>query len=81
MYKFRYIILCLCLLIGSVTPFFEFVRGFKEVVEHKTIFRVADDLKTLEGNVGYNQNGEFINGNFVTGHPKEKFFFKYLTRK
>ena len=81
MYKFRYIILCLCLLIGSVTPFFEFVRGFKEVVEHKTIFRVADDLKTLEGNVGYNQNGEFINGNFVTGHPKGKIFFKYLARK
>ena len=80
-YRIRYMILCCCLIIGSFTPVIEFSRGVKDIIKNGQILRVADDMKTLEGNLGYDQDGNPINGNFVTEHPKEKFFFKYLARK
>lgn len=79
--KIRYLFLCLCLIIGSVTPIFEFSRGVAVVLYQQTIFANADELKTLEGNIGYDSAGRLVNGNFLAEFPKEKPFFKYLARK
>lgn len=79
-YKIIYIILCLCLVLGSVTPIIEFARGINDVVKNKSVFRSADNVKTLEGNIGYDSDGFFHNGNFVTTYPENKPFFKYLAK-
>ena len=79
-YKIIYIVLCLCLILGSVTPIIEFARGIDDVVKNKSVFRSADNLKTLEGNIGYDMDGNFHNGNFVTIYPEDKSFFKYLAK-
>ncbi len=80
-FKIRYLLLCLCLLLGSVTPVFEFSRGFKMVSENKTVFESADRLRSLENIISYDQYGNVRSGNFVAEFPKEKIFFKYLSKK
>ncbi|MBQ4179122.1 MAG: hypothetical protein II598_05220, partial [Elusimicrobia bacterium] len=75
------LLLCLCLLLGSVTPVFEFSRGFKMVSENKTVFESADRLRSLENIISYDQYGNVRSGNFVAEFPKEKIFFKYLSKK
>ena len=77
--KVCYSFLILCLFLGSVTPAIEFIRGIKDVVEHKEIFRTADYIKTLEGKVGYDENGNLMNANFATDFT-DKNFFKYLAK-
>ena len=79
--KIRYLFLCLCLMIGSVTPTFEFARGIVVVSYQKTVFVSADDLKSLEDHLYYDAFGRVTNGNFVAEFPKEKTFFKYLARE
>lgn len=78
-HKFCYSFLILCLFIGSVTPAIEFIRGIKDVVEHKEILRTADYVKTLECKVGYDENGNLMNSNFATDFT-DKNFFKYLAK-
>ena len=73
--------LCLCLIVGSVTPIFEFSRGVLGVLYQKTIFASADEMKSLEDGTRYDSAGRLTNGNFLAEFPKEKIFFKYLARK
>ncbi len=80
-YKIRYLFLCLCLILGSVTPIFEFARGVKGVIENKTVFESADKLRSLENILSYDQFGNIRSGNFVAEFPEEKVFFKYLSKK
>ena len=79
--KIKCLILSVCLLLGSVTPAFEFGRGFNYVITNKTIFESADYFKGLDNCLEYNAYGNIVNGNFVAEFPKEKKFFKYLARK
>ena len=79
--KIRYLFLCLCLIIGSVTPIFEFSRGVIVVLYQQTVFANTDDIKSLENTFYYNAYGKVQNSNFVAEFPKEKPFFKYLARK
>ena len=80
-YKIRYLFLCLCLVLGSVTPIFEFSRGFIIVSENKTVFESADQLKSLENIISYDSYGNIRSGNFVAEFPEEKIFFKYLSKQ
>ena len=79
--KIRYLFLCVCLIVGSATPIFEFSRGVINVIERKTIYATADELKSLEYNIGYNAAGKISESNFLAEFPKEKIFFKRLARK
>ena len=80
-YKIRYLLLCLFLILGSVTPIFEFSRGVKGVIENKTVFESADGLRSLENIISYDKYGNLRSGNFVAEFPEEKLFFKYLSKK
>lgn len=79
--KIKYLILCFCLLLGSMTPVFEFARGFDFVIKQRTVFESADFFRGLDNCLEYNGRGKIVNGNFVAEFPKEKIFFKYLARK
>ncbi len=78
-HTFSYLFLILSLLLGSITPATEFIRGIKDVVEHKEIYRTEDNIKTFEGKVGYDENGNLMNSNFVTDYTDKKFF-EYLAK-
>ena len=81
-YKIRYIILCISLIIGSVTPIIEFRRGFYDVITHITIFRTVDPIKTFEGKIVYDKKKNILSySNFITINPQSKPFFKYLADK
>ena len=69
------------LLLGSMTPVFEFARGFDFVITQRTVFESADFFRGLDNCLEYNGRGKIVNGNFVAEFPKEKIFFKYLARK
>lgn len=79
--KIRCLFLIVCLIVGSATPIFEFSRGIINVIDRKTIYASADDLKSLEYNIGYNAAGKISESNFLAEFPKEKVFFKRLARK
>lgn len=80
-YKLRYLLLCFCLFLGSVTPTIEFVRGFYDVITNRSIFRATDFTKTFEGKIVYDQSNNTVsNSNFVTIKPSDKPFFKYLAK-
>jgi len=81
-YKIRYLVLCLCLVIGSVTPIIEFARGINDVIKNRSIFRTVDSIKTFEGKIIYS-NSKSIEKylNFITINPEDKIFFKYLAKK
>ena len=75
-------LLCLCLIIGSVTPIIEFSRGINDVVKNRSIFRTADSIKTFEGKLIYDNTKNIEKYlNFITMNPKDKIFFKYLAKK
>lgn len=80
-YKIRYIILCISLIIGSITPIIEFRRGFYDVITHKTIFRTVDPIKTFEDKIVYDNRKNILSySNFITINPQSKPFFKYLAK-
>lgn len=80
-YKIRYILLCICLVIGSVTPIIEFRRGFYDVITHRTIFRTVDPIKTFEDKIVYDNRKNILSySNFITINPQSKPFFKYLAK-
>jgi len=81
-YKLRYVLLCFCFVLGSITPTIEFVRGFYDVITSRSIFRAADFTKTFEGKIVYDENNNTVsNSNFVTIKPSDKLFFKYLAKE
>lgn len=71
----RCIALCICLLLGAVTPFTEFVRGYVTILQQGNVMAVYDWVCTL------NQNLDGMDKNFVTFNYAEKPFFKYLVSK
>lgn len=79
--KIKYLVLCFCLALGSITPAFEFARGLDFVITKHRLFESADYFKGLDNCLEYNSYGHIVNGNFVAEFPKEKIFFKYLARK
>ncbi len=64
--------LLVCYIFGMATPLVELYRGAYHVITEKTIFLEDQRLMTL------NREGESYN--FVTQHPEEHFFFKYLSK-
>ena len=71
------IILIILLIIASVTPFYEFRRGFLRIQETKTIFNVHDAFFTLADKDIY----EFPFFNFLVEDPEEKIFYKYFSKE
>lgn len=71
------IILIILLIIASVTPFYEFRRGFLRIQETKTIFNVHDAFFTLADK----DISEFPFFNFLVEDPEEKIFYKYFSKE
>lgn len=76
-----FVTLALCLIIGSVTPGFEFARGIKQVSERGIIDKEKDFI-TLDRDS--NPDPHFTGWpptNFVTLNYDDTIFFKYFARK
>lgn len=66
--KYIFTILCVCLLIGAVTPMTEFFRGYSTMLETGKIANVCDDIKTFNQDIPAN--------NFTAHDYKNSAFFK-----
>ena len=76
-----YLTLVLCLIIGTVTPGFEFARGFKQVSERGINDRETDFIVTLDRDS--NPDPHFTDWpptNFVSLNYDDTLFFKYFAR-
>lgn len=62
-------------ILGTYTPGIEYKRAFDNIEQARTIFAVADGVKT------FNTEGANYHHNFVAQEYKETFFYKYLARK
>ncbi len=62
--------LCICLLIGTITPMTEFFRGYSIILQTGIIANVSDNLKTLNQDIPAN--------NFTVHDYKNSLFFKYF---
>ena len=62
--------LCICLLIGTITPMTEFFRGYSIILQTGIIANVSDNLKTL--------NQDIPENNFTVHDYKNSLFFKYF---
>lgn len=71
----RCVALCICLLLGAVTPATEFVRGYVTILQRGGVIAVCDWVHTL------NQDLDGMDKNFVTFEYEQKPFFKYLVSK
>jgi len=71
----KWVALTVVLVIGAVTPCFEFYRAFDKVITTGKINCVADEIKTFS-------TEEEVGSNFCTENPKkDSIFFKYIARK
>ena len=66
--------LIVLLIIGAMTPGYEFYRAISTVVDSKTIFCVADGIKTFS-----NKNPAFYT-NFLAENSEDSVFVKYLVK-
>lgn len=66
--KYIFVILCVCLLIGSMTPITEFFRGYNTMLQTGKIVNVCDDIKTFNQDIPAN--------NFTAHDYKNSAFFK-----
>lgn len=66
--KYIFVILCVCLLVGSVTPMTEFFRGYSTMLQTGKIVNVCDDIKTFNQDIAAN--------NFTAHDYKNSMFFK-----
>lgn len=64
------VLLCICLIIGSVTPLTEFFRGYNAMLQNGKIANVYDEVKTFDQ--------ELVDYNFVTYDYQNQVFFRYL---
>lgn len=65
-----YILLCVCLFIGAVTPLTEFFRGYSVMLQTGKVANVCDDIKTFDQDIPAN--------NFTVHDYKNSLFFKYF---
>ena len=80
--KMTYILLVVFLILGTLTPAMEFLRGFHEVKEYGIHNEKYDDIYTLGCDGPYDKPGETITyGNFVCVDPNEDLFFKVFADK
>lgn len=64
------VLLCVCLLIGAMTPLTEFFRGYSVMLQTGKIANVCDNIKTFNQDTPAN--------NFTAHDYKNSLFFKYL---
>ncbi len=67
-----YIILCICLALGAITPVTEFTRGYYEVLQSGKVNLVCDHSYTLNSDRGKSDP------NFVSYDYESSLFFKYF---
>ncbi|MBR4145097.1 MAG: hypothetical protein IKU06_06525 [Lachnospiraceae bacterium] len=80
--KMTYIMLVVFLILGTLTPAMEFLRGFHEVSEYGIHNEKYDDIYTLGCDGPYDQPGKKKTyANFVAVNPEEKVFFKVFGKK
>lgn len=66
--KYIFTTLCVCLLIGGMTPMTEFLRGYSTMLQTGKIANVCDDIKTFDQDISAN--------NFTAHDYKNSAFFK-----
>ena len=80
--KLTYILLVIFLILGTLTPAMEFLRGFHEVSEYGIHNEKYDDIYTLGCDGPYDKPGAKITySNFVCANPDEDLFFKVFAGK
>lgn len=70
MNKYICTILCICLLIGAVTPLTEFFRGYSVMLQTGKVANICDHIVTLDQDIPAN--------NFTVHDYKSSLFFKYF---
>ncbi len=80
--KLTYILVIIFLVLGTLTPAMEFLRGFHEVSEYGIHNEKYDDIYTLGCDGPYDEPGKKLTyGNFVCANPDEDLFFKVFANK
>jgi len=80
--KLTYILLVVFLILGTLTPVMEFLRGFHEVSEYGIHNEKYDDIYTLGCDGPYDEPGKKKTyRNFVSVNPEEDLFFKVFAGK
>lgn len=80
--KLTYILVIIFLVLGTLTPAMEFLRGFHEVSEYGIHNEKYDDIYTLGCDGPYDEPGKKLTyGNFVCVNPDEDLFFKVFADK
>ncbi len=80
--KLTYILVIIFLILGTLTPAMEFLRGFHEVSEYGIHNEKYDDIYTLGCDGPYDEPGKQLTyGNFVCVDPDEDLFFKVFADK
>lgn len=80
--KLTYILIVIFLILGTLTPAMEFLRGFHEVNEYGIHNEKYDDIYTLGCDGPYDQPGKKKTyANFVCTVPDEDLFFKVFAGK
>lgn len=80
--KLTYILVIIFLVLGTLTPAMEFLRGFHEVSEYGIHNEKYDDIYTLGCDGPYDEPGKQLTyGNFVCVDPDEDLFFKVFADK
>lgn len=80
--RLLYILLIVCLVLGSITPIVEFYRGVRQVNLYGLDNPMEDYIYTLSGeNVSEDKVlTAHMYGNFVSAKPNEHFFFQYFAK-
>ncbi len=80
--KLTYILVIIFLILGTLTPAMEFLRGFHEVSEYGVHNEKYDDIYTLGCDGPYDEPGKKrVYSNFVCANPDEDLFFKVFADK
>ena len=80
--KLTYILVIIFLILGTLTPAMEFLRGFHEVGEYGIHNEKYDDIYTLGCDGPYDEPGKKLTyGNFVCVDPEDDLFFKVFAGK
>ena len=80
--KLTYILVIIFLVLGTLTPAMEFLRGFHEVSEYGVHNEKYDDIYTLGCDGPYDEPGKKrVYSNFVCANPDEDLFFKVFADK
>lgn len=79
--RLMYIVLIVCLLVGSITPCVEIYRGCRQIVLKGFDNPMEDYIYTLGSDGPYSRNDvDYYLGYFGTNSPEDRIFFKYLSK-